>query len=306
MTQNREKDIREMVSNIYPTFDGIVALVAEPSLDSTRQILEENKGAGKILSQKWTNNHGFLMNHILFYGGIKEDDICVWLDSPEKATEKFLELVCKIKNNFFSKNLFGALYWDGRPYIFRHNQYLSFTNAVHWGISNLEGEIFTIPDKDKYIINKRKENPNVSWLINPIKYFICYPLGNEVECMYSKYSKEIVYAKEIERKEFRKHCQKILKLNLDNLDDLIQYMKELQEGIQQASPYFLDFCDNCFRMTDLFRHKLLEQNLIPDIVKNRFNWRLSVYLKNQDLNQLDNGHTGEINKLNLQFGFPQE
>ena len=98
----------------------------------------------------------------------------------------------------------------------------------------------------------------------------------------------------------------VLILNLDNLDGLTIYMDDVNKREIIPDEYFLNFCDGCFRMTDLFRHKILGQDLVPDIVRNRFNWTLSHYLKTGDRDQLDTGHVGEINLLNRKHGFKEE
>ena len=75
MTQERKEHISLMLKNIYPTFDGVVALVNLPSNDGTIELLETNKGNGKVITQNWTPNHGFLMNHYFIMETLKMGNI---------------------------------------------------------------------------------------------------------------------------------------------------------------------------------------------------------------------------------------
>ena len=208
MTQNRERDISQMISNIYPVFNGIVAIVNQPSNDGTYELLKRNKRNGKIIKVNWTPNHGFLMNHLLFYGEIKEGTYCLYLDSPESLTDEFIRIIPGLLEEFEEKNVV-ALFWNERPYIFKYNQYMEFHGAYHWGLSGLKGNIVTLPDKDKYIINKRNENPEISYCFNPIKSYICYPLSNETTIMYGKYGQKILNIEENKRRKIRKYLQEI-------------------------------------------------------------------------------------------------
>ncbi len=279
MSQNREEHISEMVKNIYPTFDGIVGLVNQPSIDNTQKILEENKGSGRILTQQFTPNHAFLMNHLLFYGGIKEGQWCIFLDSPESMTDNFINDLPYLLEDF-ERSKIGALYWDGRPYIFKYNPYMEFFGAVHWGLKNIEGNIITTQKeiKDKYIINRRKDNPEISWCLNPIKYWLCYPLGNETEIMYSQYGRNIWEKHENVRKEFRKYCIKNLNLNLNNLTDLIEYMKSIAEKTIAPDDFFIKTVENEYRLSELFQLKILDYDFMT-VMHPRNKWSFREYLK---------------------------
>ena len=138
------------------------------------------------MTQYWTPNHAFLMNHLLFYGGIKNGQYCVYLDSPESMPDEFSSELPVILTDF-EQNDIGALYWDQRPYIFKYNPYMEFYGAVHWGLTNINGRIITMDGKDKYIINKRKETPKYYGSLNGTKYYLCYYLGNDIQLVYGKY-----------------------------------------------------------------------------------------------------------------------
>lgn len=277
MTQNRENHISQMVKNIYPTFEGIVGLVNQPSNDKTLEILERNKGNGRILTREFVPNHAFLMNELLFCRHIKPGQYCVYLDSPEELTEEFLSILPELMEKFDNENI-GALYWDNRPYLFKYHEYLQFVGNYHWGLSGVEGNIITLSDKDKYIINKRKETPEISWCYNPIKSFICYPLSNETTIMYEKYGSEIVNIHEKERRKFRTFLQEKLNLNLNTLDDLIEYMKKIKTREIIPESYFIDYVEFEYRLSELFQLKVLNMDFMNEIVPNRYKFSFKDYL----------------------------
>lgn len=302
MTQNRKKDIEKMISNIYPTFDGIVGVVNQPSNDGTFELLEANKKDGKIIKADWTPNHGFLMNYLFFYGGIRDNSWCLYLDSPEYPTEKFIFELPKIINQLENHG-HDSLYWDNRPYLFKYNQYLQFFGAVHWGIDGLKKPI-TIPNKEEYIINTRLNNKEISWCLNGSKYYICYPLGNEVYSTYHKYHISIVNEMEGERRNIRAYLKNVLNLNLDTLDDLIGYMKKIESKEIIPSDFFINAVENQFRLSELYQLKVLNMDFMNEIAKKRHKWSFKAHLLNG--NGWIEGYIGKINQLNKQFNLPLE
>lgn len=280
MTQERLSDISIMVDNIYPTFGGVIALVNLPSNDGTLELLQKIKGRGNVITQNWTPHHGFLMNHLLFYGGIKDGEWCVYLDSPESMTNEFINALPYLLEDFHRNNV-GAVYWDNRPYIFRYNPYLEFHNAVHWSLSGIRGKLITIPDKDKYIVNRRLLNKAVSWCLNPIKYWFCYPKGNECDAMYGKYGQHIINKHESIRQNFRSYCETVLKISLNSLDDLISYMIKIRDKTATPSDYFIDVLEKEFRMSELFQLKVLGFDFMTTMHP-RYKWSFKDYLKYGD------------------------
>jgi hypothetical protein len=277
MTQERKEHISLMLKNIYPTFDGVVALVNLPSNDGTIELLEANKGNGKVLTQNWTSNHAFLMNHLLFYGGIKNGQYCIYLDSPESMTDEFIEELPVLLESF-EKNNIGALYWSERPYIFKYNPYMEFFGAVHWGLKNIEGQIISIPDKDKYIINRRKETPKFFGSINGSKYYLCYFLGNDTQLLYGKYGQEVVNYHEALRKKFQMYCIDVLKLNINTLDDIVLYMKKIKNKEIVPDNFFIEMVELEIRLSELFQIEVLGQDFMKDVVPARDRFSFKDYL----------------------------
>ena len=282
MTQERKEHISHMISNIYPTFDGIVALVNQPSNDRTLELLEANKGNGKIITQNFTPNHSFLMNHLLHYGNIKDGQYCIYLDSPESMTEDFITALPYILDNF-ERDGIGAGYWDSRPYIFKYNPYMEFFGAVHWGLRNIEGKIAHMPpDKDKFIINRRKETPKYYGSLNGTKYYLCYPLGNDIDLVYGKFPEQIRNYHEDLRRSFRSYCINQLGLNLNNLTDMINYMSKIKNKEIKPDDFFIGVVELEFRLSELFQIEVLGMDLIEDIVPRRYLWSFADYLKTSD------------------------
>jgi hypothetical protein len=305
MTQERKEHISLMIKNIYPTFDGIISLVNLPSNDGTIELLEANKGNGKVITQNWTPNHAFLMNHLLFYGGIKNGQYCVYLDSPESMTDQFISELPSILNDF-EKNEIGALYWDQRPYIFKYNPYMEFYGAVHWGLTNISGRIITMDDKDKYIINKRKDTPKYFGSINGSKYYLCYYLGNDIQLVYGKYGQEIVNHHETLRRKFQIYCKYKLNLDISSLDDMVKYMTKIKNKEVIPEEYFVDMVELEFRLSELFQIEVLGQDFMKDVVNYqpdgtqlRYTFSFKDYLNGGS--GFPKNYLGTILKYNRQF-----
>jgi hypothetical protein len=269
MTQERREHISLMLRNIYPTFKGVISLVNLPSNDGTIELLEQNKGEGRVITQNWTQNHAFLMNHLLYYGNIKNGEYCLYLDSPESLTDYFVEQLPSLLEDF-EKNNVGALFWDQRPYIFKYNPYMEFFGAVHWGLSNIYGKIITLPEKEKYIINRRKDTPKFFGSINGTKYYVCYFLGNDTQLVYGKYGQNIVNHHENLRRQFQMYCMEKLKLNINTLDDMINYMKKIKNKEISPENYFIEMVELEFRLSELFQIEVLNQDFINDVVPRRY------------------------------------
>lgn len=273
-TQERKHNISLMIRNIYPTFNGIVAVVNFPSNDGTYELLEESKKEGKIIKRNWVNHHAYVQNELFYCQHIQDGDFCLFLDSPEEPTVEFIDLIPKLIDEFNQKGI-DSLYWDNRPYLFKYNEYCQFFNAVHWGISELKNPI-TLPNKDKYIINHRKEKPEISWCLSPIKYFLCYPHGNEVEIMYGKFGPQEVQKQELYRRQIRKYFQD-KRISLNNLDGVIEFFKKIENRQIIPDQFIIDALDFQYRLSELYQLKVLNRDFMNEIVPKRWRWKFSDY-----------------------------
>lgn len=292
-----------MLRNIYPTFKGVISLVNLPSNDGTIELLEQNKGEGRVITQNWTQNHAFLMNHLLYYGNIKNGEYCLYLDSPESLTDYFIEQLPSLLEDF-EKNNVGALFWDQRPYIFKYNPYMEFFGAVHWGLSNIYGKIITLPEKEKYIINRRKDTPKFFGSINGTKYYVCYFLGNDTQLVYGKYGQNIVNHHENLRRQFQMYCMEKLKLNINTLDDMINYMKKIKNKEISPENYFIEMVELEFRLSELFQIEVLNQDFMNDVVPRRYKFSFKDYLNGGS--GYPEEYLGTILKYNRQFNIQDD
>lgn len=306
MTFNRIDDFREIVQYSDKYFDGLI-YVDHFSQDGTHWLLDKHQQNGRIIQRPYFKQHSHSQNEILFCRHAKNGDWMFLNDSPIRILPKWLE---SMRNDIkeYKRNGIGGVSFSNMIYLWQYFDNQQFVGSPHHGITGIRGKVITFGEeyKSNYLYNKRDENKNLSYLIHPIVYFYCHNPSNETQCMYSKYGQDVINSEEFERQQFRIYCENVLNLSLDSLDDLIEYMKKLNSKEISVDSYFLNFCDQNFRMTDLFRHKILGQNLVPDIVKNRFNWRLSYYLNTGDIEQKDTGWTGKINILNKKYNYPEE
>mgnify|MGYP001591718469 CR=1 FL=1 len=144
----------------------------------------------------------------------------------------------------------------------------------------------------------------MSYCFNGSKYFVCYPNSNDVYSTYIKYGQDIVNKKETERRQIRKYLQQKLNLNLDNLDDLINYMKKIEIKEEEYDYYFVDIVDKNFRLSELYQLKVLNMDFMDIISQKRHLWSFRAHIETG--NGWIDGYIGEINLLNKQFGYPQE
>lgn len=289
MTGDRLKDITEATS-CYDYFDGLV-FVDHLSKDGTKELLESRKKEGLIISRPYYKQHAHSQNEVLFSRHIKNGSWIFWIDSPERIKPLWLDCMRKQIESAEITGI-GAFCFSGRPYLWRYYDFQEFICSPHWTIKNIIGKYVSYGDenKDLYIENTRKEKPEDSYCLHPIKYWFVFNPSNEVECMYNKFDIEIINKHENIRQQFRLYCEDKLKLSLESLDDLIKYMEKVNNKEIIPDNYFLQICDLEFRMTDLFRLKVLKQDLISEIVPNRYNWSLSNYLKTGDKEQENSTH----------------
>lgn len=301
MTQNRKEDIEEMTRNIYPYFNGIIA-VDHNSSDGTYEILESRKGEGRIIRRDFIMHHSHSMNELLFCRHAKNGDLMVYLDSSDIPTDLFFKEFNNIFNDLEKQNL-SCVMACNRPYIWKYYDLQYFIGNPHWGIVGLmSNNIINLDEKNKelYFTNKRKEKPEVSFCLNPIKYFFCYNPSNETQIMYGKYGQNIVREREIIRLTFRMYCENELGINLNNLDGLIDYFKKIHAKEIVPSEYLINVVESEFRLSELFQLKVLNMDFMNEIVPKRYKWSFENYLKTGD-GFSDENYEGTILKLNKQF-----
>lgn len=284
ITQNRLSDIKEMTENIYPTFDGIVA-VDHNSDDGTYELLEGRKGLGKIIRRPFVKHHAHSMNETLFSGAMKNGDYFMILDSSDRISPFWLKT---LRGNIehYNENNIGAVFLD-RVFLARYIDSMEYFGAVHWGLKPYWGQAINYSlmngyKKESWIINKRGDN-SILW--NPSKYWWEYGHGSShTELLYRQFSDEIWRFHEGVRMQFRINCQ--LQLGLEfTLDSLIKYMKE---NIGDYPDWFENVLENEVSVKDIFRFKVINQSL-SDICANRFNFSYFEWKRTGAVNQPKSG-----------------
>lgn len=293
MTQNREKDIQELIENTRGIFDGIVAVVNQPSNDKTLEILEQNKGEGKIITRPFVRHHGHMMNEILLAGVIKNLDYFLILDSSDRLGEYWRKNL-KEDIKYWMKNQVGGVYLD-RLFIARYIDGMTFNNDVHWGVNPIYGQSIDLSKingykKESYIINTRGKTPESharSAIENPIKYFVEYNHGySHLQLLYQQFGND-VFNYHVQRwLEWRIYCEKELGLEL-TVNNLTEYYKK---GIQNKDlpDFIVGYTELEQSLKDLIRYYILKQDLMGEIVKNRFCWSFQKFYFNGEEHQNKN------------------
>ena len=277
MTGDRLKDITEATS-CYDYFDGLV-FVDHLSKDGTKELLESRKKDGLIISRPYVKQHHHSQNEILYSRYIKNESWIFWIDSPERIETKWLETIRKDIEEY-NNNGIGAVYFSGRPYLFKYYDFQSFFGSPHWGLNYPMGKVICFGEENKYLYikNNRDENPEDSYCLHPIKYWFVFNPSNECNIMYSKYGSNIVEKHEKIRQEFRLYCEFKLNLSLNSLDDLIEYMKKIEKKEIISDEYFINVVDNEFRLSELYELKVLNLDFMKQMHP-RYKWSFRNHLK---------------------------
>ena len=300
ITTNRLEDINELTEN-YEFFEGL-NFVDGGSTDGTRELLEERKGGGNIYLRPWTNDHDLSMNEFLRQGNMKNGDWFLCLDSPDRIQDIWYDSIHKDIEGF-EKDGIGALSMAGKIYLARYFDHLFYWGSPHWGLQGVVGKTLGISEKDKskLITSKRFDAPEVSALLHPAKYYYCYGRSNHCQLLYGKFGQEVVQQHDIARFRFRFYCEKTLGLKF-TLDSLIKYMGEYKRWTKE----FVEFVELEVNMKDVFRLKVLKQDFLKEIDKNRINWSIKKFLEDGDEKQDGSEYVGQINLYRRQAGLGDE
>lgn len=300
ITQNRANDIDEMTKDIHQYFDGLI-FVDGYSDDGTFELLNERKGHGEIIQRKWTNDHDFQMNEFLRQGPMKNGDWFVVLDSPDRANEDWCKnLKEEIKK--LEQERVGAISMAGKVYLAQYFDHMFYFQSPHWGLNGIVGNIkdYNEEEKKNCITSVRFDDPAKSGLLHPVKYYYVYGRSNHSQLLYGKFGGQIVNRHENQRLNFRLYCQNELGLEL-TLDSLEEYMRK-----GEFTEYFIESVDMEVNLKDFYRYKILEQDFVTEIDKNRHNWSLAYYLKSKNKDQKYTEYTGPINQYLKAAGQPEE
>lgn len=295
MCQSNYPKINDLIKDIYPTFNGIVAVCHNDKTSEAFDILEKNKGEGKIIKRDFVFHHGHSMSETLLCRHIKNGEYVVWLDSSDRMTEVFLKIVRSVIFGMQSSDIDG-IYADGRIWLWKYDDLQLIMGNPHWFLTPPPRQSISLnkEQKDAWFVNTRWENPSVSMCYNGCKYWFVYSNGNnQVLADYGKYGQEIVDFHEQTRQQFRIYCEQNLKLSLNSLDDLINYMIKIKNKETIPDEYFVDIVEKEYRLSELFQLKVLNQDFVNIIAKNRYKFSFLNYLKFGD-GFIDKNYCGTI------------
>lgn len=274
ITSNEEEKIKDLIDSTQGYFDGLVWCVdSNPNADSTYKLLDDNKKDGLIVKHRWHEAHDVQTNEWLMSGIIKEGDWCFIADSSEKPSQLFLDNLRSMTEEFADKDI-QALYFSGRPFLFRWTPYLYCLFTPHWALLGFDGKIVSFPEeeKNKWIINKRDLNPTKHYQEHDTKYFL-YGRSNQIDAFYGKYGQEIIHYHEKQRRWFRKH---LIDLGYPTtLDGLARYF---EKGLFSSEA--IDIIESEFCLSEYFRRIILYEDFMKDIVPLREKWSFKNYLSN--------------------------
>lgn len=304
ITQDRLKDIDEMLSpDVLDVVDGLVFTDGK-STDGTYELLQERRGEGKIVQREWTNDHDYQMNEFLRAGVMESGDWFLILDSPERLSKNWVKTIRKDIEKYDEDGI-GAIAISGRAYLAKYFDNQFFFPNPHWGLQNLVGSAEGISDenKSKYIINERDKDPKESYLLHPTKYYYVYGRSNHTSLMYGPFGENAVAYHENIRIRFRLYCKNIL-----NLDYSLESLEEYLDSCNSKNEWddeFLEVSELEYSIKDIFRLKILGQTF-EEINDNRYNWSLKKYIKTGEVNQSKSDYIGVINEYRKNAGLPAE
>jgi hypothetical protein len=278
ITSNQENNIKDLVLHTKDYVDGFVWTVHDDSIDGTYEILNENKKEGKIVRTPYLKAHDWSANAYLHCGTIKNEDWVIINDSKERLTSSWL---MRIRHDIeiYKQKEIGAVYCSGRPFLFQFWDHQIFEHTPHWWLNYPVGKITQIPetDKDRFIINKRKDSPAEHFCLHDILYWYTFGRSNQVQAFYGEFGHEIVNYHENLRFHFRHSCRKLLELEftLDSLENYLRHTRDYPEWLIQA--FEIEFC-----LSEFFRLKILREDFMKDIVPMRERWSFRNFLLTGD------------------------
>lgn len=151
ITSDREIDnIDEMTREVWPHFDGIVAVVHKQGGDSrVADLLNERKKAGVVLDRTFSWHHGHAMNSWLFDPHISLMDACWIRDSSERFNPAFTTKIKGLVSSLLTQNVWN-LAQTSKLLMFRRWYGQQFVNGLHWGLSGLYGNTIGIDQITAY------------------------------------------------------------------------------------------------------------------------------------------------------------
>lgn len=284
----------DKATRYYDYFDGLIWVV-DGECNQKHKLLESRKKAGEIIYRKWSNDHDIQMTLFLRTNKTKTFDWIVSIDGNEELNLDFVEnLRLNIKE--YQRQGIGAG-MIGRPYLFQFYDDQIYTPNVHCWPQPLRGRFINLSENSikKKIMDER------SGLINPFIYWWIVGRTNECQMIYGKYGQEILSLHEKRRIFMRWYWQQNMEREF-TLESVIEYLNMVYIDKSKIDTNFLEFIETEFRWSDIFRLKVLKQDLLTEIVPNRYSWSFKRWIETGDEKQINTEHLGTIQKYNRSIG----
>lgn len=134
LTSKEHDNMKALTDPIHEFVDGLIYVVDDGAFkDGTYELLEERKGGGEILRQKWINQNDWSMNLWLHGSVLKPGDIFVFRDSLERFNPDFAK---QLPDYLRSMSFNGVKTWFNYGKIFAavYNDNLFFVGSPHFGL----------------------------------------------------------------------------------------------------------------------------------------------------------------------------
>ena len=261
--------IEAVKNNIIPIakhFDGLnivlhkSGIILTPEEQELFDLLNENRGNGKIHLFDWIKRYDFSRNRYLFDPLMKSGDFFVVLDSLENMTEDFcINGLPKLTRAMIENNLEG-IFLHGKGLIFRKNEWMKYENGTHECIRPMNRaaeltEIVGYEDSSKYFTNTRPSERDRLHFVE--HYFRYYLIDNTMQCYLGTESDGDLTRKRLEnRHNFRNH---LFDKGVDfEYNSILDFFKS---GIDDETK---EFINTEKILNDIYRNQVLGEEDIID------------------------------------------
>lgn len=275
-----EENIRELVK-IFKYFNGAFFNVNYNdvknigpccSIQETFDLLDENKGEGKIVWTPWLGRHDWAMNS--FLNMVPNGDCFMYIDAQELPKVEFLEKLPELLETC-KKDGISSIWWN-RPYvILNKTPEMEFRGNPHAWLNGLSNKYINIADESKvkyddggchfgdFIYNKKKlENTR---LLHGVKYSLYDLPNNQFQMFYPKNPEYTEH--EAARRSFCKLLEdKGYSRDLAGFENFCRDKKNLTREI-------IDYFNWEHVWNSFYRYKILGHS-IDNIMLNRYNYKL--------------------------------
>ena len=286
ITSAQIENMKAMIEPAKDIIDGLVFVVDDKaSEDGTRDYLEANKKAGKVIHRSWTNDFDIQFTEILRSGGLRHNlDYLILRDSQERLNPDFAKSLQESVIRSFQLQNITCCYQRSKPAIFKYTESLFFFNTPHCGLYGIKGNVIDLAktggfeDDRTYLYSLRVGDE--SWFKNGLHYTLT-PRSNHMALLWSEPQRFPAGTDTI--KLYTEHEQFRLKFlddwfakfqKLPTVETVTEYMKTDPNSWDAK---FLDWFNYELTPRNHYRLKILNEP-IESIEKNQWDWSLRNYL----------------------------